>query len=389
MPNGKPDSNGREVLTLQEYASSRDVSLAIDRERGIVRGVKVFSPKSRNDGGTREYSPKATAQLLKLYEGAPVFIDHSGEPHRSYKDRNGTLTNPRAMPDGIYADHAYNPKHPITEQYLYDAEHAPGNVGFSHNIEGEVSRKDGRVIVEEVVSLYSVDLVARPATTSGLFEGAGAISDDLEQRNLCEHGLSAVSDARTVLTGSSSVAIKKERLLEILAVWQEELAGKPTQKEKSTMEWTDITESTLRDNRPDIVAKMTGQDDISKLRAEVATLTEAVASRDAKLKQASDELRQAATEKAEQAKAITISEELKAAKLDATDKVVVSPAFMDTLSAAPDATARKRIIEDRVAVIGSRSTNTPGTAPFEKLGAGLPAGYAGPGRTAKETLSML
>ncbi len=53
---------------------------------------------------------------------------------------------------------------------LWDAEHAPENVGFSHNVEARTVRRGERVVVEAITRVQSVDLVADPATTRGLFE---------------------------------------------------------------------------------------------------------------------------------------------------------------------------------------------------------------------------
>ena len=46
----------------------------------------------------------------------------------------------------------------------------PENVGFSHNVEAKTSRRADRVVVEAITRVQSVDLVADPATTRGLFE---------------------------------------------------------------------------------------------------------------------------------------------------------------------------------------------------------------------------
>ena len=54
---------------------------------------------------------------------------------------------------GLRADLHFNPKHALAEQLCWDAEHAPENVGLSHNVEAKVSRKGGKVIVEEIVSV--------------------------------------------------------------------------------------------------------------------------------------------------------------------------------------------------------------------------------------------
>jgi len=71
---------------------------------------------------------------------------------------------------GLFGDLFYNPKHPLAEQLLWDAEHAPHNVGLSHNVLARTTRRGKTVAVTEIVSVLSVDLVADPATTRGLFE---------------------------------------------------------------------------------------------------------------------------------------------------------------------------------------------------------------------------
>ena len=47
---------------------------------------------------------------------------------------------------------------------------APENVGFSHNVEARTARRGDRLVVEAITRVQSVDLVADPATTRGLFE---------------------------------------------------------------------------------------------------------------------------------------------------------------------------------------------------------------------------
>ena len=47
-------------------------------------------------------------------------------------------------------------------------------MGFSHNVEARLGRRGERVVVEAITRVQSVDLVADPATTRGLFESATA-----------------------------------------------------------------------------------------------------------------------------------------------------------------------------------------------------------------------
>jgi hypothetical protein len=103
-----------------------------------------------------------------------------GELARKYQDRVGSIKNVTLQENGLYGDFHFNPKHPLAEQMLWDAEKAPENFGFSHNVEAVVRLENGAQIVDKIVRVRSVDLVADPATTSGLFESqtlTDAISD--------------------------------------------------------------------------------------------------------------------------------------------------------------------------------------------------------------------
>src|SRR6185295_1639932 len=156
---------------LQEFCDSRGRQLRVDRTAGIIRGIKVLGLRSRNN---REYKPEALARAVGLYEGAKVNVNHpKGHPltPRDYQERIGVIRGVEHTPgEGLFADFHFNPKHYLSEQLIWDAEHAPENVGFSHNVQAQTSQRDGATVVEEILRVQSVDLVADPATTRGLFE---------------------------------------------------------------------------------------------------------------------------------------------------------------------------------------------------------------------------
>jgi hypothetical protein len=160
---------------VQEFVDSRGLALRIDRPSGVIRGVKILGLASRNG---RRYLPEALARAAALYEGAKVNVNHAkGHPAgpRDYQDRIGTIRGVAVRPDeGLFADFHFNPKHALAEQLLWDAAHAPENVGFSHNVEARLARRGDQTVVEAITRVESVDLVADPATTRGLFEAAGA-----------------------------------------------------------------------------------------------------------------------------------------------------------------------------------------------------------------------
>jgi hypothetical protein len=153
---------------LQE--TSMTGSVQIDKEAGILYGVKIIGCISRNG---RHYPNETLREAIPLYENSKVNLDHPDDPRkpRSYQARFGVIRNVQLREDdGLFADFWFNPKHPLAEQLLWDAEHAPENVGFSHNVEAVVKRDAEPVKVDKIVAVRSVDLVADPATTCGLFE---------------------------------------------------------------------------------------------------------------------------------------------------------------------------------------------------------------------------
>lgn len=167
--------------TILEFTHSGGVSLGVDKESGVIRGVKLLGLESQNG---RTYLKEAVARALQLYEGAKVNVDHPDPgpqkaadrfTARSYGDRMGVIRNVRldSGDGGIRGDFHANPKHGLFEQLAWDAANSPEAVGFSHNILGKTSRRDGRTVVEEITRVQSVDLVADPATTRGLFEHTG------------------------------------------------------------------------------------------------------------------------------------------------------------------------------------------------------------------------
>lgn len=156
---------------LKEYFVPERCHIKVDRTRNTIHGVKILGVMSRNK---RRYPIETLIKAIPLYENAKVNVDHPvGEPGRprSYSDRIGTIKSVDVKnKDGLYADFHYNPSHPLSEQLLWDAEHSPENVGFSHNVEAVLKHDENGAIVDKILAVRSVDLVADPATTCGLFE---------------------------------------------------------------------------------------------------------------------------------------------------------------------------------------------------------------------------
>ena len=167
---------------LQEYADNRGAALRVDREKGLIPGVKLLGTMSRKG---RQYPAAVMAKALPLYEGMRVNVDHVDPgQRRSLRDRIGLVKNVTLKEDGLYGDFHFNPKHPLAEQIAWDAENAPQNLGFSHDTRGATRNQGGKVVVESIDKVLSVDLVANPATTAGLFE-----SSDNDTPNRKEEGM--------------------------------------------------------------------------------------------------------------------------------------------------------------------------------------------------------
>ncbi len=237
--------------TLLEFVDSRGAQMRVDRQHGIVRGVKVLGLTSRNG---RLYLPTALERAAPLYEGARVNVNHpAGDPKapRDYRDRVGSVQAVTYRPgEGLFGDLHYNPKHSLAEQLAWDAEHGGENVGLSHNVEARVSRSDGRLVVEEITKVHSVDLVASPATTRGLYEQAAAeadaetaelrlqvqrLSEELRQAHQWRLANQLVSAARarwSTVDADATGAILDDALLESAARAADEAAVRRTVDER-------------------------------------------------------------------------------------------------------------------------------------------------------------
>ncbi|MEQ9379931.1 MAG: hypothetical protein RJP95_03655 [Pirellulales bacterium] len=171
------------LQALQERATV-GTRARVDRSAGIIRGVKILGRESTNG---RTYTPEAIRNALPMYEGARVNLDHTRNPNepRSYRDRIGTLQNVfEDSAGGISGDLHYNTEHPQANQLARDAEHSPNSLGLSHNVRGNVTRRNGRQMVEAIDRVLSVDIVADPATTKSLFESRQHINETITRTDL-------------------------------------------------------------------------------------------------------------------------------------------------------------------------------------------------------------
>lgn len=148
----------------------------VDRAAGVIKNVKIAGHESKW-GYT--YSPAALKSAAPLYEGKPVNFNHPKREEiekgkigfRETDDRAGIVKNVRYIEgQGLYADYHALTTHPTNDRVFEDAEKKLGAFGFSHVAVGDRQKRNGKLIVESIQHVASVDLVSDPATTTSLFE---------------------------------------------------------------------------------------------------------------------------------------------------------------------------------------------------------------------------
>lgn len=151
---------------LIERVTQPFAGAVVDRAKGIIRNVKLCGGSSVNG---RDYPPAVFRRDYRKYEQAPIYADH--ERDRSVDRKLGWIENARVDPDGTPRGDAHLLKtHPLYERVMEAAERNPSLFGFSHVAMCHTSMKGSREQVEGLETVESVDLVAEPATTKGLFE---------------------------------------------------------------------------------------------------------------------------------------------------------------------------------------------------------------------------
>lgn len=155
-----------------------DKEIRHDPIKGIVYNVKICGSKSVHG---HRYTRQCQKKAIPLYEGQPVNVDHTPgrktTDSRLYRERFGrirkvNLQEGKKGPE-LRGNLHYNVKHPVAPQFAWDVDNDPNNCGLSHMASGSVVNRGGETLVESINFVRSVDLVADPATNTGLFEDRG------------------------------------------------------------------------------------------------------------------------------------------------------------------------------------------------------------------------
>ena len=162
--------------TLYECVTFTEASVPagkprVDREAGVIHGVKVLGWKSLNG---REYDPAGVDPAL--YEGRKVCVDHARPgTSRSSRDVIGVLEGCRREAGGIYADRLrlFHPAGDFEQRLMGAADVAPSAFGLSHTAKGRERAGSGGAWIEKVERVETVDVVDDPASVAGLYESRG------------------------------------------------------------------------------------------------------------------------------------------------------------------------------------------------------------------------
>ena len=162
------------VVSVTERVSAPFAGSRVDRAEGVIYGALICGPESANGGN---YSRRSFGDG-GVYRGRHVYLNHRRGQELRAEDKIGWFGDDirfrdNGMPEGDF--HVLK-SHPMAEVVLEAAERNPSLFGFSHV--ARIDTKDrggaGRYAVESVLEVRSIDLVADPATTKGLFEHKGS-----------------------------------------------------------------------------------------------------------------------------------------------------------------------------------------------------------------------
>lgn len=158
----------RDMSDLIEYAIRQGKSeLKVDRQAGLVHGVKLLGPVSKNGN---DYTKESLDDACQLYEGVDVYDGHHT---RRYSDHVATVIKPYRSGDGVYGTLKLRPKHVLYEQVLDDAEHDPGNLALSHEVlDGnyEFTMVGNRRRIDRIHKVDAFAIVKQGGTNKSLVE---------------------------------------------------------------------------------------------------------------------------------------------------------------------------------------------------------------------------
>lgn len=262
----------------------------VDRDTGLISNVRLLGKQSRNK---RVYSESAVSDAVRLYRGAPFYIDHprrdemrERDGNRSVMDLAGKIRNPRRAQDGVRGDLQVLDRHKDLVFGL--AEQMPEMVGMSHRAEGTIKPgDDGTDVVEGLDVVHAVELVTTPATTNGLYE---SLTTGEKTMDLSEVTVDQLADERPdlleAIRSENDAEAEVERLKaenKQLREQKVELEAWKTEREHADMvaeklEEADLPDRLVTEAFREILHEADSEDAVAALIADRKEISEAVRS---------------------------------------------------------------------------------------------------------------
>ena len=192
------------VNLLEIQHADSGLSQRVDATSGVIRGVKVLGLQSSNTGRTLgldpaqfgpaieqpyEYTLPALHKAATLYESVGVYVDHPESTYspdgtrrlqpreRKTAERFGRLKHVRVTEQGLFADLEFLTTHPLAPLVCEAARRMPEMLALSHHAQARPVVRDGRLLIDEITAVRSVDIIGeRPGTTRSLFESEAETS---------------------------------------------------------------------------------------------------------------------------------------------------------------------------------------------------------------------
>jgi len=165
--------NRKQVSHLVEAIDFEGAEFVEENGVKVIKNVAMLGPQSSHG---YEYTQDAMANAVgnQLYEGVRIFINHDASKQgRNPMELAGVFRGTQHSEGKVRGT-----AHLLPDEYGLKfwniAKHMPEAASCSHVAEGRMVKSKTGDRVEEITKVHSVDLVVQGATTSTVFEGAGA-----------------------------------------------------------------------------------------------------------------------------------------------------------------------------------------------------------------------
>ena len=229
MSRRKQHQDSEQVVEQFDFFMTEDSAVEELEDGGgtMVRGMKLLGLESKNGRTYDTHGVRSTGS--DRLTGARVFLNHPAQATdaRRYEDQIGSVVSARYREgQGHFGDVRFNPKPAVYEQLMWDIRNNPSGLGMSINASLKVNRRRdsaGRIVVEGIHSIRSVDIVTHPATTNGVFEHEETDVAELTAEQLLE-GLKDHPEILEQLKQDDAAAAEQAKVQQALESAQAELA---------------------------------------------------------------------------------------------------------------------------------------------------------------------